>query len=154
MLAASARERPEDVVHFARLFLAQANIEMGRRVDGFSANAQLALRRYAWPGNLRELSNTVRRMVLLATSRELDEVDVGMPDASDASPPLALLEATSDELQPLTKRLQLATDQLEAQILTQTLAQCSGNKAAAARTLRIDYTTLHRKLKRHGIAST
>lgn len=148
------RERTDDVVHFAHLFLAQANIEMGRRVDGFTANAQLALRRYAWPGNLRELSNTVRRMVLLATSRELEEIDVGMPDGSDASPPIALLQATTDELQPLTKRLQMATDQLEAQILMQTLTQCSGNKAAAARTLRIDYTTLHRKLKRHGIAST
>ena len=62
------------------------------------------------------------------------------------------LTSSDDQEQPLGKRLQHATDALEAEILAQTLAACDGNKAAAARTLRIDYTTLHRKLKRHGIS--
>jgi transcriptional regulator of acetoin/glycerol metabolism len=47
--------------------------------------------------------------------------------------------------------LRHATDVLEAQILRATLAACEGNKAAAARSLSIDYTTMHRKLKRHGL---
>ena len=54
---------------------------------------------------------------------------------------------------PLARRLQAASDELEAEILTRTLAQCQGNKAAAARALQIDYTTLHRKLKRHGLTT-
>ena len=156
----SLRERPDDVVHFARIFLAQANIEMGRRVEGLTAGAQRALSRQPWPGNLRELRNTVRRMVLLATNSELDEADIGNHDTTvaHASHASGLATSASDQAQgsdqqPLAKRMQLAADALEAEILCQTLKTCDGNKAAAARALQIDYTTLHRKLKRHGIAT-
>tara|TARA_R110002072_G_scaffold87129_7_gene196699 strand:- start:143 stop:1543 length:1401 start_codon:yes stop_codon:yes gene_type:complete len=148
------RERPDDVVHFARTFLAEANVEMGRRVDGFTVAGEQALRRYPWPGNLRELRNAVRRMVMLASSSELDESDVGIPDAKSATTHTVSPLVHGNEEQPLAKRLQNATNALEEEILTQTLAACDGNKAAAARTLRIDYTTLHRKLKRHGISGT
>lgn len=148
------RERPEDIAHFARTFLAAANVEMGRRVDGFTSAGEQALARSPWPGNLRELRNAVRRMVLMATHSELDEADVGIADRATAPAPAASLLTSIDPEQPLAKRLQHATDALEAEILTQTLAACDGNKAAAARTLRIDYTTLHRKLKRHGISGS
>ena len=141
-------------MHFARTFLAEANVEMGRRVDGFTVAGEQALRRYPWPGNLRELRNAVRRMVMLASSSELDESDVGIPDAKSATTHTVSPLVHGNEEQPLAKRLQNATNALEEEILTQTLAACDGNKAAAARTLRIDYTTLHRKLKRHGISGT
>ncbi|MCK5941493.1 MAG: sigma-54-dependent Fis family transcriptional regulator, partial [Planctomycetes bacterium] len=72
------RARPDDIVHFARTFLAQANVEMGRRVEGFTEAGELALRRHPWTGNLRELRNAVRRMVLLATSSELEVADLGI----------------------------------------------------------------------------
>lgn len=148
------RERPDDIVHFARTFLAEANVEMGRRVEGFTEAGEQALRRYSWPGNLRELRNAVRRMVMLATNAELDETDVGTQGPSTQPTPVVPLSSAGDSEQPLQKRLQHATDALEAEILVQTLAACDGNKAAAARTLRIDYTTLHRKLKRHGISGS
>ena len=53
----------------------------------------------------------------------------------------------------LADRVRRATDQLEAQILVETIRECGGNKAKAARALQIDYTTLHRKLKRHNLPS-
>ena len=148
------RARPDDVVHFARAFLAEANVEMGRRVEGFTQAGEQALRRHPWPGNLRELRNAVRRMVLLATTSELDVPDLGIepahaPAAGAANAPVD----AGDASQPLAQRLQRAQDALEAEILTSTLAACGGNKAAAARNLQIDYTTLHRKLKRHGITT-
>ena len=144
------RERPDDLLHFARAFVAEANVEMGRRVEGFSEAGERALLGHAWPGNLRELRNAVRRMVLLATSHTLDEADVRLEHTSEPGPHAAL-ELAADELLPLGQRLQRATDALEAEILQQTLQACEGNKAAAARALQIDYTTLHRKLKRHGL---
>jgi len=52
----------------------------------------------------------------------------------------------------LTERIRRASELLEASILRDTIEQLAGNKAAAARQLGIDYTTLHRKLKRHGLA--
>jgi DNA-binding NtrC family response regulator len=143
------RERPEDIVHFARLFLAEANLEMGRNVRGFTPAGEQALRQCPWPGNLRELRNAVRRMVLVGSSLELDACDLRLgPNAV----PESVLVAEADSAVSLAERVRLATDALEAQILSSTLAACGGNKAAAARSLRIDYTTLHRKLKRHGIS--
>ncbi|MBX3463131.1 MAG: sigma-54-dependent Fis family transcriptional regulator [Planctomycetes bacterium] len=148
------RERPDDVVHFARWFLAESNQEMGRHVQGFTAAAEQRLRQQAWPGNLRELRNAVRRMVLLGSSLELDASDVegalapAVPVLRPEGVPLPL------EGVPLAERMRAAADALEAEILASTLAACAGNKAATARALRIDYTTLHRKLKRHGLLTS
>ena len=147
----SLRERTEDIVHFGRVFLAEANVEMGRRVEGFTAAAEAALGQHAWPGNLRELRNAVRRTVVLTTSRELDVDDLQLLAKTDAQEATAQIDHCADEMLPLARRLQAATDALEADILTRTIAANDGNKAAAARALQIDYTTLHRKLKRHGI---
>ncbi|HLQ38375.1 MAG TPA: sigma-54 dependent transcriptional regulator [Planctomycetota bacterium] len=143
----SLRERPDDVLHFARVFLAEANLAMGRQVHGFTAAAAKALQRYGWPGNLRELRNIVRRATLLCASRELDAADLGLP-ANDDTPAAV---AAGDASLPLTERIKQATDAMEARILEDTLTAHGGNKAAAARALQIDYTTLHRKLKRYGL---
>jgi DNA-binding NtrC family response regulator len=145
------RERPDDVVHFARWFLAESNQEMGRRVQGFSPAAEQMLRQQGWPGNLRELRNAVRRMVVLGSSHELDVSDVqGSLVPTPGAAPVGSKDPGHDDL-PLAERLRVASDALERQILASTLEACEGNKAAAARSLRIDYTTLHRKLKRHDL---
>ena len=148
------RERPDDVVHFARLFLGEANREMGRHVTGFTAEAERLLQQQAWPGNLRELRNAVRRAVLCCSARELDGTDFALQPPAAALAGALAGEAVPPEAEanlPLAERVKARSDALEAQILQQTLAECGGNKAAAARSLRIDYTTLHRKLKRHGL---
>ncbi|MCA8948919.1 MAG: sigma-54-dependent Fis family transcriptional regulator, partial [Planctomycetes bacterium] len=135
------RERSADIVPFAQLFLDEANREMGRRIGGFSASAAEALQRARWPGNLRELRNVVRRAVLCCTSAEVDVADLDI----DALPARS---AAIDSGLSLSERVRQASEDLEGRILRETLDACSGNKAAAARALRIDYTTLHRKLKR------
>jgi DNA-binding NtrC family response regulator len=145
------RERPDDVVHFARWFLAESNQEMGRHVQGFTPAAEQALRQQTWPGNLRELRNAVRRMVVLGSSHELDVSDVQACLSPTLAAPPARGAAADDDSLPLAERLRAAADALESQILASTLAACGGNKAAAARALQIDYTTLHRKCKRHGL---
>jgi two-component system, NtrC family, response regulator HydG len=148
------RERREDVLHFARRFLAEANDELGRNVRGMTPAAEHLLLAHGWPGNLRELRNAVRRAALLAASPDLDAGDFELTPAT-VEPPAdaARTVAAPQDDGPLAERLRAANDAMEAAILRQTLAACDGNKAAAARTLQIDYTTLHRKLKRHGLAS-
>jgi transcriptional regulator with GAF, ATPase, and Fis domain len=144
------RTRPDDVVTFARRFLLEANREMGREIRGMSAAAEQALREQPWPGNLRELRNAIRRAVLLCSDTELDVSDLRSGD--DVAPaPVAVTAGTLGDDLPLADRIRHASDVLEAQILRQTLDATGGNKAQAARRLRIDYTTLHRKLKRHGL---
>ena len=133
-------------MHFARHFLLEANAEMGRQLTSFGAAAEAQLRGHQWRGNLRELRNAIRRAVVLCVGDQLDSLDVGHE-------PAAVQPATvaSDPTLPLTERIRRATDALEAQILVEALESAGGNKAAAARQLQIDYTTLHRKLKRHNL---
>jgi two-component system nitrogen regulation response regulator GlnG len=149
------QQRPEDVVHFARLFLAAANEEMGRRVQGFTAEAEARLAGHDWPGNLRELRNVVRRAVLLGSGPSIDALDLELPrsGAAGGAPADAAAHGVEPDGdgQPLAERIRDATDALESKILQEAIARAGGNKAAAARALRIDYTTLHRKLKRHGL---
>ncbi|MCR9244141.1 MAG: sigma-54 dependent transcriptional regulator [bacterium] len=135
------RERPGDILPFARLFLLDANREMGRQIDGFTAAAETALKAAPWPGNLRELRNVVRRAVVLGSGIELDVGDLEI-----APGPITRIPTETDL--SLAERVRRASEELESRILRETLDACHGNKAAAARALQIDYTTLHRKLKR------
>ena len=148
---APLRERAGDILHFAQRFLTEANIEMGRHVLGFQDAAALVLQRHAWPGNLRELRNVIRRAVLLCSDAQLGPEHLGLDN--DPTQGTTRQRSEADAQLPLAERIQHASDALEAEILRTTLRQLAGNKAAAARVLQIDYTTLHRKLKRHGIHS-
>lgn len=149
------RTRKQDIAHFARRFLAEANRELGRQVEGLTTAAERWLVAQAWPGNLRELRNAIRRAVLLCTERELDVDGLAASQsgpAHDLAEPVAnLVHDDVDGDASLADRVRRASDQLEAQILQDTLRECGGNKAKAARALQIDYTTLHRKLKRHNL---
>ncbi len=142
---APLRARPADIAHFADRFLAEANRELGRNVEAFSPGAGRWLQAQPWPGNLRELRNAIRRAVLLCSDRLLD-VDLLCQRAMEPPTP----DADAPDL-PLAERLRRHAARRQLEILQSTLAQCGGNKAEAARRLQIDYTTLHRKLKRHGL---
>jgi DNA-binding NtrC family response regulator len=141
------RARPQDVLHFARRFLAEGTTEFGGQARGFTAAAEAALLQHPWPGNLRELRNVVRRAVLTAGEELLDAgaLDLERPEGAESAP--------GPSGQPLAEQLRRALDALEARILRDTLERFGGNKAAAARALKVDYTTLHRKLKRHGLGT-
>ena len=60
------RDRLDDVAELVRLFIARFAAEEGKRVDGISPEALAMLRRYSWPGNIRQLENAVFRAVALA----------------------------------------------------------------------------------------
>ena len=62
------RQMSGDIPLFADFFLDQANRELGKRIVGFDAAALAALTRYDWPGNLRQLKNTVKSATLLAAA--------------------------------------------------------------------------------------
>ena len=66
------RERTEDIPVLAHHFLRKAEAKVNKRVDRFAPEALDLLKRYPWPGNLRELENIIERAVVLATSRQVD----------------------------------------------------------------------------------
>ncbi|MCI7140448.1 sigma-54 dependent transcriptional regulator [Alistipes sp.] len=132
------RQMEGDIPLFADFFLDQANRELGKEIVGFDAAAAAAMARYAWPGNLRQLKNTVKSATLLAagdyiTCRELPEEIVSASGGS-AAPKYALRDPVSEEEQ-----------------IRRALAAAGGNKSRAARLLGIDRKTLYNKLHLYGI---
>ncbi len=70
------RERPEDIAPLLRFWLAEANQRYGKRVEGFTEDAETVLLRHPWPGNVRELRNLVERLVILARGRRITRAEL------------------------------------------------------------------------------
>ena len=65
------RERKDDIVPLANAFIRRFAGELKKKIDGLEAEAQKLLMRYNWPGNIRELENTIERAMLLAEGRAI-----------------------------------------------------------------------------------
>ena len=146
------RERSEDVPFLAKRFLDLANLELGKNIRGTSDAALQLLLGHNWPGNARELRNVVRRAVLLA-SEYIEPVHLGFlagPDNAVRGPDDGAVPRAPDAgLKEIAKQ---AVVRAERAALRQVLLETRGNKAKAARILRVDYKTVHVKLKAYGIS--
>jgi two-component system response regulator AtoC len=128
------RERKEDILALAEYFLDRFSEENHKRQKQLSIAAQKCLLDYPWPGNIRELANTIERAVVM-NSGDIVEVDHLRLDPT--SP--ALLSV------PVAKEMTLAD--LEKQHILETLAACSHNRTRAAKSLGISVRTLRNKLR-------
>lgn len=132
------RERREDILPLAHLFLKRFAAQAARNINGFTQEASNALQRYDWPGNVRQLENEVQRAVLVCEGDVVDAQDLactrlvataGAPESSN----LAGLEA------------------MERNAIITALERTGGNKAAAARELGVTRQTLYNKMKHYGL---
>ena len=129
------KDRGADIFLFADLFIKHANADLGRDVIGLDDKASERIASYAWPGNLRELNNVMRRATLLAKGKHIGLSDLERSMApSTPTEPLAL----HDEL-------------TEQQRIEAALRATGGNKSKAAQLLAVDRKTLYNKMKRYGI---
>ena len=144
------RER-DNILHLANAFLAEASAELDRPCRKLSAAATQVLLRYPWPGNVRELRNVIRRASLLAS----DVVEPEHLAVLPVDPPVAT--ARPGEPAPagssLKQLAQAATVDAEGRAIRTALQAARGNKSEAARLLRVDYKTLHLKMKQYGISA-
>ncbi len=144
------RERREDIPYLAKLFLAEAGIELGRPAAGISEAAADLLLNYSWPGNVRELRNVIRRGLLLSGGvilpEHLEWFAVGGPPVEGAVGPE--IGAPRHSLKEARERSAAAG---EREAICQALVAARGNKTGAARLLRTDFKTLHLKMRRYGI---
>jgi two-component system, NtrC family, response regulator HydG len=135
----SLRERRDDVLPLAAVFLADAALQMKRKLLGLSAPAADQLLRYDWPGNVRELQNAMERAVALARGRYVELSD--LPEEVRRAVPIApLLLGAVRPLQDIEKDYILAA-----------LALNGGNQTRTADQLQIGSATLYRKLKSYGL---
>ncbi|MBI5788528.1 MAG: sigma-54-dependent Fis family transcriptional regulator [Candidatus Schekmanbacteria bacterium] len=158
----SLRERKEDIVYLAYRFLCMTNDELGKKVREFSQPALDDLLAYHWPGNVRQLRSTIRRAVLLAddliTQKHLN-MHSPIPNINEESG-TSVNPANTAATVPKTSYGSLSLKEIitqnilliEKEVLLQTLRHTGGNKAKAARLLKINYKTMHTKLKKHNIS--
>ena len=136
------RERIQDIGPLLEHFLTSAALIHGVARPRFSLTAQRQLRRYAWPGNLRELRNFCERMVILCPGRDLGpdnlppEIRQGGVVGEDGSG--FKLPASGIKLQDL-----------EIDVIRQALALAGGNKSRAARLLGLTRDTLLYRLNKY-----
>jgi DNA-binding NtrC family response regulator len=142
------RKRKEDLPDLARFFLKRHAKDAGRlQLKGFAADALTRLVSYPWPGNVRELENVIERAVILCTESErIDSSDLKFLDLGPRRQP-ELTETPSADA-PLPKAL----ERIERDELVRAMGESNGSKAAAARALGINRSTLYYRLRKHGLA--
>ena len=137
------RERTKDILPLAEHFLKQFSVKLNRKVGPFKPETRRMLEAYAWPGNVRELQNEIERLVLLAEP----EKEVGPELLSDhIRPRLRSLSAADGNLK-------VAVQNLEDEIIRETMERLHHNKSRVARTLGISRQSLLDKLRRMELSS-
>jgi len=135
-------ERMEDIPVFIKYFLKEANSEFHKDVKGFSPEAMKHVLSYAWPGNVREFMNVVRRAVLLAESDTIDldhlSINPSLPTSeADVAAKPAEKGASFEEI----------TRNFQKDVIKKALKEAGGKKMKAAERLKLNKKTLYRKIK-------
>ncbi len=137
------RDRVEDIPDLVDYFLKEAAVEVGSNVTGITEAAQAALLHYDWPGNVRQLRNTIRTMVVMCDRDKLDIQDI--------PPEITQRRQLTDGSRPTAALGDVSLDQLERQAIEETLAKTKGNREKAAKILGIGERTLYRKIKEYNL---
>jgi len=145
------RERDDDMIAVANRFLVDFSAEEGKSFQGFSAQAEAALRHYDWPGNIRQLQNVIRNVVVL-NDGDLVELSMLPPPLAPSAPtvsaqalaqapgaakPVAAPPEDDGVIRPLWE--------IEKAAIERAINLCGGNIPKAAALLGISPSTIYRK---------
>jgi DNA-binding NtrC family response regulator len=127
------RDRKEDILPGANLFLERYSKELSKPVRGFTQGAEEKLLTYTWPGNLRELENVIERAVVLTRRDVIEAQDLSLG---------ALVPEDTDPLK---------LEDLEARHIERVLGITGGNMSRAAEILGLHRNTLREKIRKYGL---
>lgn len=134
------RERPEDIIPLARIFLEKYAALYKRAVPTLSPDAEKQLREYPWMGNIRELEHAIEKALIIADGPMLDGRSLNLPAAQNAAP---VTKAAAPDATTL--------EEMEYQMIKAAIDKFSGNLSLAANQLGISRQTLYNKMKRFGL---
>ncbi|GIX07965.1 MAG: acetoacetate metabolism regulatory protein AtoC [Candidatus Poribacteria bacterium] len=149
------RERRGDIPLLARHFLREFAAQNGKKITDFTDAAMEWLENHPWPGNVRQLRNTIERAVVFARGPRIELRDL-RPEILDAT----LQETPEPEAETTERsvrvdvRVGMTAYEAERRLILQTLEECGGNKTRAAEILGITPRTIRNKLKEYGITET
>jgi len=156
------RERGNDILVLADLFVQEFNGMLKKRIRGFSPEAQQVLLAYAWPGNVRELRNVTERGMILCQGEtipfaclpaELQQLAGAAPAPSPLPPPAASAETLPPAPEGERSLGPLGTlEEMERRYIREVLASVAGNRSQAARILGISRSTLQDKIRRYQLS--
>lgn len=133
------RERTDDILPLAHLFLGEAALHAHRPAPELSPEASTLLGAHQWPGNVRELANAMERAAIMARGSRVEVEDLPEELRRRPSPILA----NHDPARSLAE--------IEKEAILASLARNGGNQTRAAAELQIGTATLYRKLKGYGL---
>jgi DNA-binding NtrC family response regulator len=142
------RERDEDVLLIARHFLAAYATEEGKAFTDFDEDAVRALRRYPWPGNIRELQNVLRNAVLFNQGGLVTEAMLNRLDPAAAARPASIATLSAVPRPGSTAAASGAIKPLwlvEKEAIEEAIALCNGNIPRAAALLEVNPSTIYRR---------
>jgi transcriptional regulator with GAF, ATPase, and Fis domain len=126
------RERGDDTVLLAKFLLQKFSEELNPKVKGFTPNALIAIRKYEWPGNVRQLENRLKKAIVLC-----DKTLIGPED----------LDLFAEALAPIMTLTQ-AREDFQRRYILEVLERNNGNRTKTARDLGVDPRTIFRYLER------
>jgi len=126
------RARGDDILVLAKYLLTKYAAEFGSKVKGFTPNALIAIRKYDWPGNVRQLENRIKKAIVMC-----DKTLVGSED----------LDMLPEAMAPI-KTLAQAREDFQRRYILEVLERNNGNRTKTARDLGVDPRTIFRYLER------
>jgi DNA-binding NtrC family response regulator len=129
------RERKEDIVPLAQLFLERFAEKYHRPLMGIAPDAAAILMDGQWSGNIRELQNCIEKAVILSEGRELTAKDIQLEQAA----------------KPVGTTIKAVSEAEEERLVREAMERTGGNISAAAKILGVSRPTLYAKLKKYGL---
>lgn len=142
------RERRGDISPLAIAILNQTMDQLGKRVKGISEEALKCFEAYHWPGNVREMQNEIKRMLVLGQDDYLGS-ELVSPQILHATPEES--QADMELMTGIEGTLKERVESLEARIVKETLIRHRWNKTQAAQELGLSRVGLRNKMERYGL---
>jgi DNA-binding NtrC family response regulator len=139
------REHREDVPDLVQTLLADMGAKHGRKVAGVSEAVLNAFKNYSWPGNVREMRNTLERAVIVC--------DSAMIETKHLPPNFGQARPVMDDGDSVRVGVGTTVGEAEKLLILKTLTSTGNNKTRAAEMLGISLKTLHNKMKEYGSAA-
>ncbi len=144
------REREGDILLLADYFLKLHASEYGIDPPELTEAAKAALLTYSWPGNIRELSHTIERAIILRRGTQIDVEDLAFTEHSAPRAP-AGAEPAANALRFDFSRGPISLEKLEAELIRAALEHTGGNQVQAAKLLGVSRDTLRYRLEKYGL---
>jgi DNA-binding NtrC family response regulator len=136
------RERMQDIPYLVEHFLQKYNKKMKKKIKSISPQVEQTLMKYQWPGNIRELENTIERAIVLSQDDHI-VIENLMVFGLGAAPRVSVPPSTTETLKTL--------EEIEKEHIKQVLETLGGHRSRAADVLGVDRKTLWAKLKKYDL---